>query len=40
MGDRDEAETVKKKLDIWSVKLEADFRKKEDIYQKKPGSLA
>jgi hypothetical protein len=27
MGDRDDAETVKKKLDIWSAKLETDLKK-------------
>ncbi|GHV96460.1 hypothetical protein AGMMS50293_27800 [Spirochaetia bacterium] len=30
LGDREEAETVKKKLDIWAAKLEADLKKKED----------
>ncbi|MDR2182063.1 MAG: hypothetical protein LBN92_05215 [Treponema sp.] len=29
MGDRDEAETVKKKLDIWSAKLETDIKRAE-----------
>ncbi|QQO08552.1 hypothetical protein [Breznakiella homolactica] len=28
LGDRDDAETVKKKYDIWSAKLEADIKKK------------
>jgi hypothetical protein len=27
MGDRDETETIKKKLEIWSVKLEADLKR-------------
>lgn len=30
MGERDEAETVKKKLDIWTTKLETDMRKQEE----------
>jgi hypothetical protein len=30
MGDRDEAETVKKKLEIWSSKLEADIKRQEE----------
>jgi hypothetical protein len=30
MGDRDEAETVKKKQEIWSAKLEADLKKQEE----------
>ena len=34
MGDRDEAEMLKKKLDIWTVKLESDMRKKEEQGQK------
>jgi hypothetical protein len=34
LGDRDEAETVKKKADIWSAKLEADQKKKEDTPRK------
>ncbi|MDR2210324.1 MAG: hypothetical protein LBO65_02495 [Spirochaetaceae bacterium] len=29
LGDRDEAETVKKKLEIWSQKLEADIKRME-----------
>ncbi|MDR2901052.1 MAG: hypothetical protein LBV20_05990 [Treponema sp.] len=29
MGERDEAETIKKKQEIWSAKLEADIKKKE-----------
>ncbi|MDR1251056.1 MAG: hypothetical protein LBK62_02705 [Treponema sp.] len=37
LGDRDEAETVKKKLEIWSIKLEADVRKQEEMYLKKSG---
>jgi hypothetical protein len=34
-GDRKEAEVVKKKYDVWSAKLEADLRKKEDLSLKK-----
>jgi hypothetical protein len=34
LGDREEAETVKKKLDIWSAKLESDLKKKEEIQKK------
>jgi hypothetical protein len=30
MGERDDAETVKKKLDIWSAKLETDLKKQGD----------
>ncbi|MDR0583207.1 MAG: hypothetical protein LBG57_02500 [Treponema sp.] len=37
LGDREEAETVKKKLEIWSVKLETDLKKQEEMYQKKAG---
>ena len=29
MGEREEAETVKKKLEIWAAKLEADIKRKE-----------
>jgi hypothetical protein len=29
MGDREEAETVKKKLEIWSAKLETDIKRME-----------
>lgn len=29
MGEREEAETIKKKQEIWSAKLEADIKKKE-----------
>ncbi|MCL1814542.1 MAG: hypothetical protein FWG27_01800 [Treponema sp.] len=29
MGDRDDAETVKKKLEIWSAKLETDIKRNE-----------
>jgi hypothetical protein len=36
LGDRDDAETIKKKLDTWTVKLEADLKKKDGAYQK-PG---
>jgi hypothetical protein len=39
MGDRDEAETVKKKLDTWSVKLEADLKKRDDVHKKNSVSL-
>jgi hypothetical protein len=35
LGDRDEAETVKKKFDIWSVKLESDTKKQQETSQKK-----
>jgi hypothetical protein len=35
MGDKDEAETVKKKLDIWASKLEVDLKKQEDSALKK-----
>jgi hypothetical protein len=35
MGERDEAETVKKKLDIWSTKLDADLKRQEASSQKK-----
>jgi hypothetical protein len=38
LGDRDKAEMVKKKQDAWSVKLDADLKKKEEIYQK-PGVI-
>jgi hypothetical protein len=34
LGDRDDAETVKKKLDIWSAKLEADLKKQAESYKK------
>jgi len=34
LGDREEAETVKKKSEIWSAKLEADQKKKEDVPRK------
>ena len=30
LGDRDEAETLKKKADIWSAKLESDQKRKEE----------
>jgi hypothetical protein len=36
MGERDEAETVRKKLDIWSTKLETDIKKKGETAPKKP----
>jgi hypothetical protein len=35
LGDRDGAETAKKKLDIWTVKLESDLKKQEELNQKK-----
>ncbi|MDR1211953.1 MAG: hypothetical protein LBK40_06950 [Spirochaetaceae bacterium] len=35
MGDRDDAETVKKKYDIWSAKLEADIKKNGEKTAKK-----
>jgi hypothetical protein len=35
MGDREEAEVVKKKLDIWSAKLDADLKKQEEATSKK-----
>ncbi|MDR2257999.1 MAG: hypothetical protein LBE14_02490 [Treponema sp.] len=35
LGDRDEAEMVKKKFDIWSAKLESDIKKQQEINQKK-----
>ena len=35
MGERDEGEIVKKKLDIWTVKLESDLKKQEEPGQKK-----
>jgi hypothetical protein len=35
MGDRDDAEIIKKKLDIWTVKLDSDIRKKEEQGLKK-----
>jgi len=34
LGDREEAEIVKKKFDIWSAKLESDIRKKEEAGQR------
>lgn len=34
LGDRDEAETVKKKCDIWSAKLESDSKKQEEIQKR------
>ncbi|MDR1106077.1 MAG: hypothetical protein LBL44_06950 [Treponema sp.] len=35
LGEREEAETLKKKIDIWSVKLEADKKKQEDLSARK-----
>jgi hypothetical protein len=34
LGDRDEAETVKKKYDIWSAKLGSDMKRQEEIQKK------
>ncbi|MDR2160277.1 MAG: hypothetical protein LBP23_09470 [Treponema sp.] len=34
LGDREDAETVKKKIEIWSAKLESDQKKKEDLSKK------
>ncbi|MDR2185617.1 MAG: hypothetical protein LBO80_08155 [Treponema sp.] len=34
MGDREEAETVKKKQEIWAAKLESDLKKKEELAKK------
>jgi hypothetical protein len=34
VGDRDDAETVKKKLDVWSSKLEIDTKKIKDTANK------
>ncbi len=36
VGDREEAETVKKKADIWSAKLETDQKKKEEGATRRP----
>jgi hypothetical protein len=33
-GDRDEAEAVRKKIDIWSSKLEMDIKKNQDLIPK------
>jgi hypothetical protein len=35
LGDRDDGETVKKKLDIWTSKLETDIKKQEEAALKK-----
>lgn len=35
LGDRDEAEITKKKLDIWAAKLESDLRKQEELALRK-----
>ena len=35
VGDREDAEIIKKKLDIWAVKLESDLRKQEELGLKK-----
>jgi hypothetical protein len=35
LGDREEVETVKKKFDIWSLKLESDIKKQQELTQKK-----
>jgi hypothetical protein len=34
MGDREDSETVKKKYDIWSTKLEADMKRAEEAAKK------
>ena len=36
VGDREEAETVKKKAEIWSAKLETDQKKKEEGPSRRP----
>jgi hypothetical protein len=36
LGDREESETVKKKSDIWSAKLDADQKKKDEPVRKAP----
>jgi hypothetical protein len=40
LGEKDDAETIKKKLDIWSAKLKLDTKKQEEIRKKitKPDS--
>jgi hypothetical protein len=35
LGDREDAEAVKKKYEIWTIKLENDFKKKEETASKK-----
>jgi hypothetical protein len=35
LGEKDDAETVKKKLDIWASKLELDLKKQEEAASKK-----
>jgi hypothetical protein len=35
MGQRDEAEAIRKRIDSWSAKLELDIKKKQEILQKK-----
>ncbi|MDR0386937.1 MAG: hypothetical protein LBH57_02760 [Treponema sp.] len=35
MGDREEAEAVRRKIEIWHTKLELDIRKRQEIQQKK-----
>jgi hypothetical protein len=35
MGDREEAEVVRKKIEIWTAKLELDMRKQQENLQKK-----
>jgi hypothetical protein len=35
LGEKDDAETVKKKLDIWSSKLEVDLKKQEEAAHRK-----
>jgi hypothetical protein len=34
LGDREDVETVKKKIEIWSAKLESDMKKKEELSKK------
>ena len=34
LGERSDAETIKKKAEIWTTKLEADIKKQEEIAQK------
>jgi hypothetical protein len=35
LGEKDDAETIKKKLDIWSSKLEQDIKKQEESAHRK-----
>ncbi|MDR2478243.1 MAG: hypothetical protein LBD48_02900, partial [Treponema sp.] len=32
LGEQNDAVTIKKKLDIWTVKLETDMRRQEESY--------